>query len=255
MFNLRGSVKLMATVSVIALFIVLFLAIVTKFNVGLLSMAFAFIIGIVGSIEISKIYAGFPANLFLIVVGTSYLFGIAHQNGTMNMLGNYCIRMVRGRAALLPFVFGAIGFILSSVGAGSITMTAMLYPPAMIIAEKHKINPAMMALVVGILTVAGDYSPYAVQGAMFNGAYQDIGVTGLAGRIYIDAIIIYFLVAFVLYIYYGGLKLWKNKSLVDSINVTNEDEVTKLDKKHVITILGIIVFIVGAMGFQFHVGL
>lgn len=248
----------MATMSIIALFIVLFLAMVIKFNVGLLGIAFAFIIGTVGSIEASKIYAGFPANLFLILVGTSYLFGIAHQNGTMSVLANYCIRMVRGRAALLPFVFGAIGFLLCTVGAGSITMCAMLFPPAMVVAEKEKINPTMMALVVGLITLAGDYSPYAVFGAMWKGFYQDVGVTGLSPRIFIDTIIIYCLVAFMIYIYYGGLKLWKRSSVVDlknEIYAQNEVQVTKLDKNHIITMAGIAVFIIGAIIFQFHIGL
>lgn len=247
----------MAILSVSALLVVLLLAMFLKTNVGLLGMAFAFVIATIGNLEISDVIAGFPSDLFAILVGVTFLFGIAHQNGTLNVISRFCIRLVKGKAALLPFVFCAIGFVISSLGAGSITMTAMLYPIAMVIADKEKISPLMMASMLGLLAIAGDYSPVSVMGAMISGFYAQEGIFGLESRMFIAAAVIYGLIGFAIYLFMGGLKLWKRGSVnVGEVAMMLEGEQNvKIEKKHIFTLIGILLFVIGVIFFKYHTGL
>ena len=69
----------------------------TKLNVGVLSLALAWIIGVYlgGMIKIGDRH-GFPVQLFLTLVGVTMLFAQAHINGTLDKLR---ARAVRGAAA------------------------------------------------------------------------------------------------------------------------------------------------------------
>ena len=53
------------------------------------------------------IFAGFPGDLFIILVGVTYLFAIANNNGTVDWLVHAAVRAVKGRVALIPWVMFA----------------------------------------------------------------------------------------------------------------------------------------------------
>ena len=53
------------------------------------------------------IFAGFPGDLFIILVGVTYLFAIANNNGTVDWLVHAAVRAVGGRVALIPWVMFA----------------------------------------------------------------------------------------------------------------------------------------------------
>lgn len=69
--------------SLIAFGICIVLSCVTAINVGLVSIAFAFVVGVsFGGMTVGEVAAGFPSNLFLILVGVTLLFSQAQANGT-----------------------------------------------------------------------------------------------------------------------------------------------------------------------------
>ena len=56
-------------------------------NMGVLAFVGAFLVGTLVAGQATKdIIAGFPAGLFLTLVGITYLFAIAQNNGTINWL-------------------------------------------------------------------------------------------------------------------------------------------------------------------------
>lgn len=139
----------LALMSLIALLIAIAVSCFLPYNVGLLSIAFSFIVGVLfAGMKTSAVLKGFPIGLFIILTGVTYLFAIAQVNGTLERMGNTCIRLVRGRASLMPVVFFILGFFLSAIGPGAIPVVALLAPPAMALASKMKINPFLMALFV-----------------------------------------------------------------------------------------------------------
>lgn len=57
-----------------------------KMNTGLVSIGLALIVGRLGGISDQTIAKGFNSSLFLTLLGVTYLFSIAQQNGTLDLI-------------------------------------------------------------------------------------------------------------------------------------------------------------------------
>ena len=73
----------------------------------------------------------FPAGLFLTLVGITYLFAIAQNNGTIDWLVQLAVRAVRGRIAAIPWIMFGIAAVLTAVGAVSPGAVAIIAPIAL----------------------------------------------------------------------------------------------------------------------------
>ena len=78
-------ISLPALMSILALVILVGISCVNEdLNVGFLGIAFGIIVGgVFGGTPASKIMNAFPLSLFMILVGVTFLFGMAQTNGTM----------------------------------------------------------------------------------------------------------------------------------------------------------------------------
>src|SRR5436309_14214020 len=92
--------------SIIAFAIAIIISCVSQINVGILSIAFAFIIGVFfGGMRVADVAAGFPTSLFLILVGVTLLFSQASVNGTLDKLAKQSVKLARGNVGLIPVLF------------------------------------------------------------------------------------------------------------------------------------------------------
>ena len=80
-----------AIASIVALVIVVAISCVNEdLNVGFLSIGFAIIVaGLFGNMTGAAVMRMFPTSLFMILVGVTFLFGMAQTNGTMEKLTAY----------------------------------------------------------------------------------------------------------------------------------------------------------------------
>ena len=70
-----------------------------------LGIAFGIIVGgVFAGTPASKVMNAFPLSLFMILVGVTFLFGMAQTNGTMEKLTAYSIRACKGNTALVPII-------------------------------------------------------------------------------------------------------------------------------------------------------
>ena len=77
----------LAVLSVLALIVAIVVSCVTTLNVGVLSIALAWIIGVyIGGMPIATVISGFPTALFLTLTGMTLLFSLAQCNGTLDKL-------------------------------------------------------------------------------------------------------------------------------------------------------------------------
>ncbi len=247
----------MAVMSLIALLIVIAISCFLPYNVGILAMAFSFIIGcLIAGMKASAVIKGFPIGLFTILIGVTYLFGIAQVNGTLDRLANTCIRLVRGRASLIPIVFFVLGFILSAIGPGAIPPTALLAPPAMLLASKMKINPFLMALFVINGCNAACMSPITPSGAIAVGLITKLGMPDISWLLFRNAALANIVINAFAYVLFGGLTLMRREKS------GNPEDVVKLDvkamtyeKPHIFTLIGIGAMLFGALVLKLDVGL
>lgn len=244
-----------ALLSLIALLIAIAISCFAPFNIGLLCIAFSFIVGSIGDIAAKAIIKGFPINLFMILAGVTYLFGIAQVNGTLERLAKWCIRLVRGNAGMVPIIFAILGYILSAIGPGAIPVTALLAPPAMVLASKMKINPFLMALMVVNGCNASSMSPITPTGAVAYGIITDLGMGEIMMNLFRNTTIANFLIAGIAYILFGGLKLWKRDRGAALESATVETEKVTYERQHILTLIGIGVLLIGILVLKLDVGL
>ena len=164
-------ISLPALMSILALVILVGISCVNEdLNVGFLGIAFGIIVGgVFGGTPASKIMNAFPLSLFMILVGVTFLFGMAQTNGTMEKLTAYSIRVCKGNTALIPIIIFLLSDFLTTIGPGNIAGCALMAPVAMAIAGRVKMPAFLMTLLVVGACNAAAFSPFAPTGIISNG--------------------------------------------------------------------------------------
>ena len=243
----------LAYISLIALVIAILVSCFTELNVGILSLAFAWVVGVYfGRMTLNQVIAGFPIALFLTLAGVTLLFSQAQLNGTLDRIAHRAVRICRGNKGLIPVMFFVLAATLASVGPGNVSTAALLAPMAMAVAGRAAIPAFLMIIMVGNGAQAGSLSPVAPTGVIVNGLMDKIGLPGHEWHTYWTNLAAHALVAFGAYFLFGGLKLFGSSQFV-TIEQKPEDMI--LARSHWITIVVIGLLLVGVLFFDVNVGM
>jgi Na+/H+ antiporter NhaD/arsenite permease-like protein len=241
----------LATISLCALFLVIILSCTTKLNVGVVSVAMAWIIGVyLGGMKVDEIAAGFPVQLFMTLVGMTLLFSQAQLNGTLDKLAHRAVVGCRGNAGLIPVMFFFLGAGLGTIGPGNIATAALLAPMAMAVAGRARIPAFLMAIMVGNGANAGCLSPFAPTGIVADSLLSKIGMQGLIWQTYWTILAAHIVVAFTGYLLFGGLRLFRMR--YDHQN--GSDDVV-FNRENWITLAVIFALIAAVILFNISVGM
>ena len=242
------------TISLIALLVAIVISCTTDLNIGTLAIGLSLVVGhYFGGVNIPDIVRGYPTGLLILLAGTTYLFAIAQTNGTLEKVSKYTIKAARGRVALLPVVLFFLAFGLSSMGPGQITISALLAPPAMLLADEVGMSPLLMALVVGNGAQAGAMSPIAPPGIISANILSKIGVTGVSGILWLNMLIVHVAVSVLAYVLFGGIRLLRTEDSGQRETLRNLS-VSPFTPAQWATIAGIGVLVVGAVFFKIDIG-
>ncbi|RCG17606.1 C4-dicarboxylate ABC transporter [Streptomyces reniochalinae] len=161
-------------ISIGALLVMFVVGTVLPINLGILAFVATFAVGTASlGLTEDQIFEGFPADLFVTIVGVTYLFSIARRNGTIDLLVAYGVRLVRGKVALLPWVLFLVAALLTAFGTFTPAAVAILVPIGMNFAHRYHINPLVTGMMVISGAHAGAFSPIAVSGALVLGMVED----------------------------------------------------------------------------------
>ncbi|GAS98042.1 dicarboxylate carrier protein [Mycolicibacterium canariasense] len=169
------SVEVLPLIALVAMFVI---ATFFPINIGILGFIGAFGVGyFMLGYDDKELLAEFPSSIVLTIVGVTYFFGMAKRNGTIDLLVNACIRGVRGRVTLVPWVFFFCASVLTALGTFSPAAVALISPAAMSFAARTKMSP----LVMGIMTIngahAGAFSPISVSGVLVRDIVEKSGLS------------------------------------------------------------------------------
>lgn len=243
----------LAWISVGALIIAVTLSMVTTINVGIVCLAFAWIVGVLlGGMSTGDLLDGFPTGLFITLVGVTLLFSMARGNGTLERITERAVRLCRGHTGILPIMFFFLALGLSTIGPGSIGATALLAPPAMAVASRTGISFFLMAVMIGNGALAGSLSPFSPTGVVANSVMDRMGFPGLEWITFRNNILGHTLVAFGGYFALGGLKLFARR---DTAVAAVEQPVQPMEPRHYLTLTLITLLLVGVIGFELEVGM
>ncbi|WP_413757095.1 SLC13 family permease [Streptomyces sp. MMBL 11-3] len=195
-------------ISILVLVVVFVIATTRSINMGALAFAAAFGVGeLVADFDADKIFAGFPGDLFVVLVGVTYLFAIARANGTTDWLVHASIRLVRGRVVLIPWVMFVLTGALTAIGAVSPAAVAIVAPIALSFAARYSISPLLMGAMVVHGAQGGGFSPISIYGSIVNGIVEREGLPGNEVALFLCSLVVNLVIAGVVFVLFGGLKL------------------------------------------------
>ena len=270
-------------ISIIVLVVVFLVATTMGINMGVLGVVAAFGLGTALGVSEDDIFAGFPGDLFVILVGVTLLFGIASNNGTVDWLIQAAVRAVKGRTVAIPWVFFLVTAILTASGAVVPGAVAIVAPIALGFAIQYGINPVLMGLFVINGATAGGFSPISVFGSIVNGVVEREDLAENAMLLFVSSFVFNFLLCFVVFFLFGGRKLLGHrvepagedeegngrferevqereqagtgpKPIAGGAATTAPAEVPELDRDKILTLVGIGSLIVVALAFDVDVG-
>lgn len=165
-----------ALMSIIALVVLVAISCVNDdLHVGFLGIGFAILVGgIWGNLTGSKVMSSFPLSLFMILVGVTFLFGLAQTNGTMEKLTAYSVRLCKGNTTWIPFIIFMLTTFIATIGPGNIAGCALIAPVAMAIATRVNMPAFLMTLIVVGAANGAAFSPVAPTGIISNGIIAKI---------------------------------------------------------------------------------
>ncbi|HXV87193.1 MAG TPA: SLC13 family permease [Gemmatimonadales bacterium] len=206
----------LAWISLAALTLAVVGGIALRLNVGLLAFAMAYVVGVgLGDLRASEVTAGFPVQLFVVLVAVMLLFAQAQVNGTLSKLARQSVRLARGNLGMVPIIFFALTVGIATLGGGNIAASALIAPVAMAAAGRLGISAFLMTIMVGNGANAGAYSPIAPTGIVANGLMERAGLVGMQWQTFWNTFFAQSFVAFAGYFLLGGLALLRSGRTAD----------------------------------------
>ena len=243
---------ILAWLSLGALVVAMVVSCTTTLNVGILSLALAWIVGVyLGSMSLNEVLNGFPVQLFLTLVGVTLLFTQAQLNGTLDRVAHAAVRICRGNAGFIPVMFFGLGCVIASLGPGNVATAAMLAPMAMAVAARASIPPFLMAIMVGNGAQSGALSPVAPTGIIVTGLMDKIGLGGYELRTYLANLAAHAIIAFGGYLLLGGWRLFKTRYTGGD----PDGQASDLTKTHWLTLATIAGVLVTVLFFDANIGM
>ena len=137
----------LGVISLVLLLLAIILGFFRKTNVGLVSLLFALILGRLAGMNDASILKGFNPNLFIKLMGVTFLFSVLTVNGTITLLAKKIVSLAGRNNFLIPILIYLMGAGLTMCGPGSIPVLAIMPAFAIPIAKAHGYNPLMLSII------------------------------------------------------------------------------------------------------------
>ena len=243
---------------IVLLAVMFIIATVLPINMGALALVGAFIIGLISHLPARDIFAGFPGDLFVTLVGITYLFAIAQNNGTVDWLVHKAVWLVRGRIAAIPWVMFTVAAVLTAVGAVSPAAVAIIAPIALRFSQRYKISPLLMGLVVIHGAQAGGFSPISIYGGITNQVVERAGLPRNDLALFLASFFFNLGVAVLIFFLFRGHRTGRFSEREDRKELSDgepESVQIGLNKHRVLTLVGLLSLGVGSLALELNIGL
>ena len=243
----------MPAISLIVLIIVVAIGFIKKVNLGFLSLGAAFILALVGGLKASAVTGGFSSSMFVTLVGVTFLFGMASQNGTLDLFSKKVVALVGKHTVLIPILMFVLSAFISAIGPGHIAAGILMTTFAMYLAFEMKINPWVTALFAKLGANAGCASPLSITGILAKQLTTGDTIAreftgGNAAHLFLATLLSGFVFTLVIYI---GSKSYR----VKADNPLKWADIPKFNRNQKLTMAAIVIMVVCCIGFKLDTGL
>lgn len=246
-------------VSLILLVLILVGAVWKKINIGILSLFAAFILFIIVGASPDDVYASFPANLVVLIIGVSLMFSQLELSGAIRWIINGAFRVVGDRTGLIPWVGFALGGFLSTVGIFGTGPVAILVPIIAFISVKYPGTYLINALGVIMGSIGLGMSPLNPTGATISHLAANVGVTYSEWSLWGVAVVVTAVALAALQIVFRTLAK-RGKALVEpkasQVSDGEESSSAPVNTPYAVSsIIGLLLFVLCVIAFGLDVGL
>jgi di/tricarboxylate transporter len=224
------------------------LGFIKKINVGLIAIACAFILALLGGIPTATVFAGFPTKLFLTILGTMYFFCLLQENKTLELLSQKIVSPFRNHPFWIPIVIFLVSYILSAAGPGAISVQAVMVLFAMSLATQVHIPAVLLAAMAVFGSAGGTASPIALAGIIVTDLTANMNLPGAPLKVFYAVSAVHVVAGILFYLGLGGYKIKLDRSLdLGQLPTFNRDQRLSL-------VAGSLLFIL-VIGLRLDIGL
>ena len=191
----------MDLVSLIVFCCVIAAAFVFKVNTGYMAIFAALVLAHIGGVSEKWLISSFGSSLFIMLLGVMYLFCIAQENKTLDVLAKKVIALCKGKVRLFPMILFLIGAVLSAIGPGLISVTALMAAIIVALAKQTGCDPIRLLPFGTLGAFAGGLSPITPSGIVALTTSAQSGIEGIVLPLNIAMIITNLLFSAILYFF------------------------------------------------------
>lgn len=160
-----------------SLIVAIVLGYVTRHNVGIFAMIFAYIIGaFFMDLAPKKIIAFWPISIFFVIFAVSLFYNFATANGTLEKLSGHLMYRFANYPYLLPFVIFAVSAIIAALGAGFYSVLAFMAPLTFLLCDKMALSKVAGAMAINYGALGGANFMTSQSGIIFRGLMENSGI-------------------------------------------------------------------------------
>ena len=244
-------------VGIIGLVVVFLIGTLRPINLGALALVMMFVHGTIFGQRVQDMYSGFPVDLFVLLAGVTYLFGVASNNGTLARIVEGMARLVGDRRALIPWSVFIVAALPTMAGALTATSVALLTPVSLRLGRRYDIAAPMMALMVAHGAMCGNFSPLNVLAAVVHQALASNGLQISSTVLFLANLAYNVGLGVIIYLVFGGLRFRREPEhsvpgMKFDATVTRWPTSPRVAQ--VCTLLAIVGVAIAALAFQLNMG-
>lgn len=176
-------------------------------NLGLAMLPGAFVLACTAHIPSKTLYAGYPTQLTILVLGVMLLWNHVQESGLADSIVKHAVRLARGRAYLLPWVMFSLTAMISGIGALPAAAFAITLPVGLEIAKREKIRPSLMGIICIQGGCVGGFSPFNPWAALVSTLAKEANINFHGGQFFIFNAVLGIGVSLAAFFAFGGIGL------------------------------------------------
>lgn len=196
-------------IGIIVLILIFVVGTLRPVNIGILALIATFAVGtLVAGEDVDALLAGFPPDLFVLLVGVTYLFGLAATNGTIEWIIDRVVGRLGDRPVLVPWVIFVAAAIPTMAGALGPAGVALLAPLCLRLGKRYGIDARMAAFMVCCGSSAGNFSPLNGLAVIAQGSASREGIELSSAGLFFGNLAYNIVLGVVVFLIFGGRRLF-----------------------------------------------
>ncbi|MGP8051705.1 MAG: SLC13 family permease [Desulfobaccales bacterium] len=183
-----------------------------EINLGLALIPAAFVLAEIAGVSGKQLYAGFPTQLIILILGVMYLWNQIHESGLADLFVGRTVALVHGRVYLLPWAMCLLTALICAAGAFPAAVLAITIPVGLEIAKRERILNALMGIVTIQGAIIGGFSPLNPWANVVATVAERANIHFLGGCFFLFQAILAAVIALAGFFCFGGAELLRRRS-------------------------------------------